>query len=126
MRDDKVRRYVRHVVSDDHRVEQVIALLDAGDVRALGPVLTEGHASLRDDLRISCPELDLVVDAANTAGALGARMTGGGFGGSAIVLVEADDTDKVTAAVLAAFAAAGFTAPRIFPAVASAGARREI
>ncbi|MEU7648956.1 galactokinase [Streptomyces huasconensis] len=124
--DDKVRRYVRHVVSDDHRVEQVIGLLDAGDVRALGPVLTEGHASLRDDLRISCPELDLVVDAANTAGALGARMTGGGFGGSAIVLVEADDTDKVTAAVLAAFAAAGFTAPRIFPAVASAGARREI
>ncbi|MEU5579783.1 galactokinase [Streptomyces huasconensis] len=126
LRDVKVRRYVRHVVSDDHRVEQVIALLDAGDVRALGPVLTEGHASLRDDLRISCPELDLVVDAANTAGALGARMTGGGFGGSAIVLVEADDTDKVTAAVLAAFAAADFTAPRIFPAVASAGARREI
>ncbi|MFF8658135.1 galactokinase [Streptomyces huasconensis] len=124
--DGKVRHYVRHVVSDDHRVEQVIGLLDAGDVRALGPVLTEGHASLRDDLRISCPELDLVVDAANTAGALGARMTGGGFGGSAIVLVEADDTDKVTAAVLAAFAAAGFTAPRIFPAVASAGARREI
>ncbi|UFQ16133.1 MULTISPECIES: galactokinase [Streptomyces] len=126
LRDDTVRRYVRHVVSDDHRVEQVIGLLDAGDVRALGPVLTEGHASLRDDLRISCPELDLVVDAANTAGALGARMTGGGFGGSAIVLVEADDTDKVTAAVLAAFTAAGFTAPRLFPAVASAGARREI
>ncbi|MBM7171422.1 galactokinase [Streptomyces sp. G44] len=126
LRDGKVRRYVRHVVSDDHRVERVIGLLDAGDVRAIGPVLTEGHASLRDDLRISCPELDLVVDTANTAGALGARMTGGGFGGSVIVLVETDDTDKVTAAVLTAFAAAGFTAPRIFPAVASAGARREI
>ncbi|MFF8645950.1 galactokinase [Streptomyces sp. NPDC015345] len=124
--DDKVRRYVRHIVSDDHRVERVIGLLDAGDVRAIGPVLTEGHASLRDDLRISCPELDLVVSTANAAGALGARMTGGGFGGSAIVLVETDDADRVTASVLEAFAAAGFTAPRVFPAVASAGARREI
>ncbi|MGA4849381.1 galactokinase [Streptomyces sp. G5(2025)] len=123
--DERVRRYVRHIVSDDHRVERVIGLLDAGDVRAIGPVLTEGHASLRDDLRISCPELDLVVHTANEAGALGARMTGGGFGGSAIVLVETDDTDKVTAAVLASFAAAGLTAPRVFPAVASAGARRE-
>ncbi|MFI2617846.1 galactokinase [Streptomyces sp. NPDC018584] len=124
--DDKVRRYVRHIVSDDHRVERVIGLLDAGDVRAIGPVLTEGHASLRDDLRISCPELDLVVSTANAAGALGARMTGGGFGGSAIVLVETDDADRITASVLAAFAAAGRTAPRVFPAVASAGARREI
>ncbi|MGV9878989.1 galactokinase [Streptomyces sp. NPDC003006] len=123
--DEKVRRYVRHVVSDNHRVEQVIGLLDAGDVRAIGPVLTDGHASLRDDLRISCPELDLVVSAANTAGALGARMTGGGFGGSAIVLVETGDADAVTKSVLEAFAAAGFTAPRVFPAVASAGARRE-
>ncbi|MEV7196832.1 galactokinase [Streptomyces sp. NPDC093510] len=123
--DEKVRRYVRHVVSDDHRVEQVIALLDAGDVRAIGPVLTEGHASLRDDLRISCPELDLVVSSANAAGALGARMTGGGFGGSAVVLVESADEDTVTKSVLDAFAAAGHTAPRVFPAVASAGARRE-
>ena len=122
--DERVRRYVRHVVSDDHRVERVIALLDAGDVRAIGPVLTEGHASLRDDLRISCDELDLVVATANSAGALGARMTGGGFGGSAIVLVEAADVDTVTKAVEEAFAAAGFMAPRVFPAVPSAGARR--
>ncbi|MFI1442375.1 galactokinase [Streptomyces fructofermentans] len=122
--DERVRRYVRHVVSDDHRVERVIGLLDAGDVRAIGPVLTEGHASLRDDLRISCPELDLVVATANEAGALGARMTGGGFGGSAVVLVEAADADTVTKAVEEAFAAAGFTAPRVFPAVPSAGARR--
>ncbi|MEU7582395.1 galactokinase [Streptomyces sp. NPDC041068] len=123
--DEKIRRYVRHVVSDDHRVERVIGLLDAGDARAIGPVLTEGHASLRDDLRISCPELDLVVSSANEAGALGARMTGGGFGGSAVVLVEEADADAVTKSVLDAFAAAGFTAPRVFPAVASAGARRE-
>ncbi|MFK0024850.1 galactokinase [Streptomyces sp. NPDC090798] len=122
--DERVRRYVRHVVSDDHRVERVIALLDAGDVRAIGPVLTEGHASLRDDLRISCEELDLVVATANAAGALGARMTGGGFGGSAIVLVESADVDTVTKAVTEAFGSAGHTAPRVFPAVPSAGARR--
>lgn len=123
--DDRIRRYVRHIVSDNHRVERVIGLLDSGDVRATGPVLTEGHASLRDDLRISCPELDLVVTSANAAGALGARMTGGGFGGSAVVLVESADEDTVTKSVLEAFAAAGFTAPRVFPAEASAGARRE-
>ncbi|MFF4353212.1 galactokinase [Streptomyces sp. NPDC001530] len=122
--DERVRRYVRHVVSDDHRVDQVIGLLDAGDVRAIGPVLTDGHTSLRDDLRISCPELDLVVDTANASGALGARMTGGGFGGSAIVLAESADADTITKAVEEAFAAAGYTAPRVFPAVPSAGARR--
>jgi galactokinase len=122
--DERVRRYVRHVVSDGHRVDRVVALLDVGEVRAIGPVLTEGHLSLRDDLRISCTELDLVVDTANVSGALGARMTGGGFGGSAIVLAEASDTDTITKAIEEAFGAAGFTAPRMFPAVPSAGARR--
>ncbi|MGW7079578.1 galactokinase [Streptomyces sp. NPDC054866] len=122
--DEKIRSYVRHVVSDDHRVEQVIGLLDAGEVRAIGPILTEGHVSLRDDLRISCEELDLVVSSANTAGAIGARMTGGGFGGSAIVLVEEPDAAPVTKSILEAFTSASFTAPRVFPAVPSAGARR--
>ncbi|MEU3747931.1 MULTISPECIES: galactokinase [Streptomyces] len=122
--DDTVLRYVRHVVTDNARVERVIALLDAGDTRAVGPVLTEGHASLRDDLRVSCPELDLVVDAANAAGALGARMTGGGFGGSAVVLVDTDRAEAVSAAVGKAFAEAGYTAPGIFPAVPAGGARR--
>ncbi|GAA2306691.1 galactokinase [Streptomyces kunmingensis] len=125
--DEKVVRYVRHVVSDDHRVEQVIDLLDTGrssDVRAIGPILTEGHTSLRDDLRISCPELDLVVATANASGALGARMTGGGFGGSAVVLVESADADAVTKSVLSAFQEAGYTAPRVFPAVPSPGAHR--
>ncbi|MFD4602056.1 galactokinase [Streptomyces sp. NPDC058464] len=121
----EVRRLVRHVVTEDHRVERVVALLEAGDTRAIGPVLTEGHASLRDDFQVSCPELDLVVEAANSAGALGARMTGGGFGGSAIVLTEAADVDTITKAVEEAFAAAGFTAPRVFEAVPSAGARQE-
>ncbi|MFJ9347805.1 galactokinase [Streptomyces sp. NPDC101237] len=122
--EEEVRRLVRHVVTEDHRVERVVALLEAGDTRAIGPVLTEGHASLRDDFRISCPELDLVVDTALASGALGARMTGGGFGGSAIVLAEASDVDTITKAVEEAFAAAGLTAPRTFEAVPSAGARR--
>ncbi|MFF9430389.1 galactokinase [Streptomyces sp. NPDC014746] len=122
--DGTVLRYVRHVVSDNARVERTLALLDAGDTRAVGPVLTEGHASLRDDLRVSCPELDLVVETANAAGALGARMTGGGFGGSAVVLVDAERAGAVSAAVEQAFATAGHTAPGIFPAVPAAGARR--
>ena len=122
--DETVLRYVRHVVTDNARVERVIALLDAGDTRAVGPVLTEGHASLRDDLRVSCPELDLVVEAANAAGALGARMTGGGFGGSAVVLVESDRAEAVAAAVGKAFAEAGYATPGVFPAVPAAGARR--
>ncbi|MFF8379800.1 galactokinase [Streptomyces sp. NPDC015661] len=122
--DETILRYVRHVVSDNARVERTIALLDAGATRAVGPVLTEGHASLRDDLRVSCAELDLVVEAANAAGALGARMTGGGFGGSAVVLVETERAEAVSAAVGKAFAEAGYAAPGIFPAVPSAGARR--
>ncbi|XHM67802.1 galactokinase [Streptomyces nigra] len=122
--DEEVRRLVRHVVTEDQRVERVVGLLESGETRAIGPVLTEGHASLRDDFRVSCRELDLVVDTALTAGALGARMTGGGFGGSAIVLAEAGDVEGITKAVEDAFAAAGLTAPRLFEAVPAAGARR--
>ncbi len=96
LEDETVRRYVRHIVSDDHRVVRIAELLAGGDVRAVGPLLTEGHASLREDLRVSCDELDLVVESAVAAGALGARMTGGGFGGSAIVLVESSAADTVT------------------------------
>ncbi|MGY5134046.1 galactokinase [Streptomyces nigrescens] len=122
--DPVVQALVRHIVTENHRVEEVITHLDAGRTRAIGPLLTAGHASLRDDFKISCPELDLAVDSALAAGALGARMTGGGFGGSAIVLVEEADATAVSAAVTEAFAAAGHAAPRIFEAVASAGAHR--
>ncbi|MFI8521506.1 galactokinase [Streptomyces sp. NPDC085481] len=122
--DETVRRYVRHVVSDNERVERIIGLLDAGDARGVGPVLTEGHLSLRDDLRVSCEELDLAVASANAAGALGARMTGGGFGGSAVVLVAAEAAGVVASAVEKAFAAAGFAAPGVFVATPSVGARR--
>ncbi|WP_406194583.1 galactokinase [Kitasatospora sp. NBC_01560] len=115
---------VRHVVTENDRVREVIGLLDAGRLAAVGPVLTAGHASLRDDFRVSCPETDLAVEVAVAAGALGARMTGGGFGGSVIALVPDGGADGVAAEVVAAFAAAGHTAPRIFSATPSAGARR--
>ncbi|MCX5381966.1 galactokinase [Streptomyces sp. NBC_00083] len=119
-----VRGYVRHVVSDNERVARVAGLLAAGDVRGVGPVLTEGHASLRDDLRVSCAELDLVVGTAVGAGALGARMTGGGFGGSAIVLVETAGVQRVSAALNSAFASASLTPPRLFEATPSRGAHQ--
>ncbi|MEV4442210.1 galactokinase [Streptomyces sp. NPDC049577] len=122
--DPALRPLVRHVVTENHRVERVMAVLDAGDPRPVGPVLTEGHLSLRDDFAVSCRELDLVVSAATAAGALGARMTGGGFGGSAIVLVEEGDAERVEEAVRAAFAAAGLAEPRVFPVVPGEGARR--
>ncbi|MGW1196303.1 galactokinase [Streptomyces sp. NPDC002536] len=113
------RPLVRHVVTENGRVERVAALLAAGDARAVGPVLTEGHASLRDDFAVSCAELDLAVATAVGAGALGARMTGAGFGGSAIALVEAADAEAVTKAVTEALGRS-----RVFSVVAGEGARR--
>lgn len=115
---------VRHVVTENQRVAETIEHLEAGRIAELGPILTAGHASLRDDYRVSCPETDLAVEAAVAAGALGARMTGGGFGGSVIALVATADVTRVAEAVRSAFASAGFAAPVAFTAVPSAGARR--
>ncbi|WP_405018973.1 galactokinase [Kitasatospora sp. NBC_00070] len=120
----ELRPLVRHVVTEDARVRQAVALLDAGDFAGLGPVLTAGHASLRDDYGVSCPETDLAVAVAVEAGALGARMTGGGFGGSVIALVDAERLDAVAAAVTGAFKSAGYADPRTFTATPAAGARR--
>ncbi|WP_029069534.1 galactokinase [Jonesia quinghaiensis] len=113
-------RRVRHVLGDIERVRRVVTLLDEGRTEEVGPLLTEAHVSLRDDYEVSCPELDVAVDAANAAGALGGRMIGGGFGGSAIALVRLDEAQKVADAVAAAFADKGFTAPGFM--VAEAGA----
>jgi galactokinase len=120
-----LHRRARHVVTEDQRVLRVAGTLRAGeDPRATGPLLTEGHASLRDDFEVSVPLLDACVDAAVSAGAHGARMVGGGFGGSAIALVDADAVDAVTAAVTDRFAREGAPAPRSFVAVPAPGARR--
>lgn len=115
---------VRHVVTENARVAEAVSRLREGNAAALGPILTEGHASLRDDYRVSCPETDLAVAAALDAGALGARMTGGGFGGSVIALVRAGEEGAVGGSVTSAFAAAGHRAPRILSVTPAAGARR--
>ena len=123
--DDVVRRRVRHVVTEDARVLDVVALLRAGgDLREVGPLLSASHASMRDDFEITVPQVDVAAETAESAGALGARMTGGGFGGCVIALAGADDTDEVAEAVRAAYAEHGFDEPRSFVVTAAAGARR--
>ncbi len=123
--DDVTFRRVRHVVTEDQRVLDAVQTLRTEGPRAIGALLDASHASMRDDFEISVPELDLAVDTARAAGAIGARMTGGGFGGSAIALVDHDLVPAVTAAVERAFADAGFTAPHIFTVRPSEGARRD-
>ncbi len=95
LEDEQVRRRVRHVFTEIARVEEAVDLLEAGDFEGLGAAFTASHVSLRDDYEVSCDELDAVVDVALEHGALGARMTGGGFGGSAIALVPDARVDEV-------------------------------
>jgi galactokinase len=123
--DGELRRRARHVVTEIDRVRAVVRLLDAERITDIGPVLDASHASLADDFEVSCPELDLACAAAREAGALGARMVGGGFGGSAIALIPADRADPVSAAVRGAFANAGYPEPDFLPADPSAGAHRD-
>lgn len=109
--DDETRRRVRHVVTENQRVLDTVELLRAGRIRDIGPLLTASHASMRDDFEITVPEIDTAVEAALAAGAYGARMTGGGFGGCVLALVDADRADAASAAVTAAYAARNFPAP---------------
>jgi len=122
--DPTIRRRVRHVVTENARVLEVVDLLGQGLIDAIGPQLTASHESLRDDYEVSSRELDAAVDAALSAGALGARMTGGGFGGCAIALLATSRVAQVTAATESAFERLRFTRPRIFAASAAEGARR--
>ena len=122
--DDELRRYVRHVVTEDERVLAVARLLGEGRLPDIGPALTASHTSMRDDFRITVPEVDTAVDALLSAGALGARMTGGGFGGCVIGLLPEGDVEAAGDAVRRAFADAGFGEPSLFVASAEAGARR--
>ncbi|HEV2919760.1 MAG TPA: galactokinase [Actinomycetota bacterium] len=117
-------RRARHVVTENARVLAAVELLRAGRLDRLGPLLAASHASLRDDYEVSSPELDTAVEAALAAGAVGARMTGAGFGGSAIALVPHDLAGPVEDRVGAAFAAAGFGPPEVRPVTPSDGARR--
>jgi galactokinase len=122
--DERVRRRARHVFTEMARVEEALAALGAGDVAAVAPLLDASHASLRDDYEVSCAELDVAVDTAREHGAVGARMTGGGFGGSAIALVPTDRLAGVCAAVEGAFGARGWAAPLFLAASAGAAAHR--
>ena len=94
----------RHVVGEIQRTVDAVAALDADDYHAFGDLMLASHVSLRDDYHVSCDELDAIVDLAQPQdGVYGSRMTGGGFGGCAIVLVEADRADAVSAAIIEGF-----------------------
>jgi galactokinase len=123
--DELLRRRARHVVTEIARVQQAVAALRADDYATLGDLFLQSHASMRDDFEISAPELDTAVEVAVRAGALGARMTGGGFGGSAIALIPADSLDRTSAMVEEAFALEGFRPPHAFSVLASAPAGRD-
>ncbi|KRE59087.1 galactokinase [Arthrobacter sp. Soil736] len=122
--DEVTFRRVRHIVTENDRVLQTVELLGRQGPAAIGGLLDASHASMRDDFEISCAELDLAVETSRANGAIGARMTGGGFGGAAIALTPVTAEQQVRAAVEQAFARAGYTAPDIFTVTPAAGAMR--
>ena len=124
--DPVLARRARHVITDDQRVHQAVSLLEAGDLAGLGPVLHASHVSLRDDFEISWTQADATVTAAEDAGALGARMVGGGFGGSVIALVPADPAagEAISAALAAEYERRGWPPPRLLAAPPAEGASR--
>ena len=122
--DPVIQRRVRHVVSENARVLQAVDVLRAGRIADLAPLLDASHASMRDDFEITVSQVDLAVETARAAGALGARMTGGGFGGCIIALVQAGDVERVGSDIARSFADAGFRPPVHFAALPSAGAHR--
>ncbi len=122
--DDRLRRRTRHVVTEVARVDAAVDALEDGDYGRLGELFTASHRSLRDDFEVSCEELDAVVEVGLGQGALGARMTGGGFGGSAIVLVPADRAPQVEEAVATAFRERGWDAPGMLRGSPGPGAHR--
>jgi galactokinase len=119
-----LRRLSQHVVSENRRVLAAAELLRSGEQAALGALLTASHQSLRDRFEVSWPQADAAVEAAIDAGAAGARMTGGGFGGSVVALVPADRGAQVRRAVGERFARCQWPAPHYLEAVPSDGARR--
>jgi len=114
----------RHVVSENERVFRAAGALERGDLVALGTLLGESHASLRDDFRVSTPELDALVEELVEAGARGARLTGAGFGGSVLAACEAADVERVAEVACAAYRARTGLEPRAFACHAVDGAGR--
>jgi galactokinase len=124
IQDELLSRRARHVVTETARVHEVVEAMAADDWARVGTLFTASHASLRDDYEVSSPELDVAVEAALGAGALGARMTGAGFGGSAIALLPDEAVDAVQAACADAFERHGFGTPEIFLVAPGRGAGR--
>ena len=122
--DTVIRRRVRHVVTENARVLEAVTVLRAGRIADLAPLLDASHASMRDDFEITVPQVDLAVEVARASGALGARMTGGGFGGCIIALVPAGDVERIGGEIARGFADAGYGPPAHFAARPSAGAQR--
>jgi galactokinase len=122
--DTVIRRRVRHVVTENTRVLEAVDVLRAGRIADLAPLLDASHVSMRDDFEITVPQVDLAVETARASGALGARMTGGGFGGCIIALVPAGDVERVGGEIASSFVEAGFGPPAHFAAIPSAGAQR--
>ncbi|HEY6811959.1 MAG TPA: galactokinase [Propionibacteriaceae bacterium] len=122
--DPVIKRRVRHVVTENARVLEAANVLREGRIADMGPLLDASHESMRDDFEITVPQVDLAVETARASGALGARMTGGGFGGCIIALVKAGDTDRIGPDIADSFAEAGYGPPVHFTAVPSAGAQR--
>lgn len=123
--DDEVMvKRVRHVITEIWRVDEFVEAFGAGDMTRSGQLLNASHDSLRDDYEVTVAELDVAVDVARASGALGARMTGGGFGGSIIALVEQGKAQPIAQAIADEFERRGFNAPRALPAVAAASAQR--
>ena len=122
---DVVGKRVRHIVSEIARTATAIEQLQGGDLAGFGESMQASHASLRDDYEVSVAQLDVSVDVAMEHGALGARMTGGGFGGSSIALLPSEKVEQAAEAIARAFAEAGFAEPEFAVALPGAGARRE-
>ena len=112
----------RHAITEMKRVLDCVEALSSGDFVRVGQLMNQSHLSLRDDYNVSCPELNAAVEASLVAGALGSRMVGGGFGGSAIALIQASKTSETIGVVEKAFADKKFKAPRFFTSLPSQGA----
>ena len=114
----------RHVVTENERVLEAVQALKDQDFKAFGKLMNESHVSMRDDFEISTDQLDTAVEVSQGSGAIGSRMTGGGFGGSAIALVQTSDFPQIMDSVLDAFRSKGFLEPDIFKVNASSGAKK--
>jgi galactokinase len=123
--DDVTYRRVRHIVTENQRVLLSVAAIADSRMDELGELLLASHASMRDDFEISIAELDIAVETALEVGAIGSRMTGGGFGGAAIAIIHKDKLAELESKMTEVFAERGFLSPRVFAVTPSQGARKE-